>query len=47
MLTREPIKELLPDVTTVNQGIKVYRRFYTSEQERKFGMVAIEVIRSK
>lgn len=47
MLTREPIKKLLPDVDTIDQGIKVYRSFYSPEQEQKFGMVAIEVIKSK
>lgn len=45
MLTHEPINKLLPDVETVDQGIKVYRRFYTSQQERQFGVVAIEVER--
>ncbi len=43
MLERESLKQLLPDVETVEQGIEVYRRFYTPEQEAEFGMVAIEV----
>ena len=43
MLTNEPIKKLLPDVNTIDQGIEVYRRFYTPEQERQFGVIAIEV----
>ena len=43
MLTGEKIKSLLPDVETVQEGVEVYRRFYTPEQEQEFGMVAIEV----
>lgn len=43
MLAKEPIKKLLPDVDTVEQGVNVYRKFYTLEQEQQFGMVAIEV----
>lgn len=45
MLTREPMEKLLPDIKTVDQGIEVYRGFYTPEQEQQFGMVAIEVER--
>jgi len=29
----------------IDQGIEVYRRFYTQEQEEKFGIVAIEIER--
>ena len=43
MLTHEPIKKMLPDVNSIDEGIRVYRKFYTPEQERNFGMVAIEV----
>ena len=43
MLEKEQIKKLLPDIETVEQGIAVYRRFYTEEQEKEFGVVAIEV----
>ncbi len=45
MLTGESLKKLLPDVDTIDQGIEVYRKFYTPEQEQQFGMVAIEVER--
>lgn len=45
MLTKESINKLLPDVDTIDRGIKVYRKFYKLEQERQFGMVAIEVER--
>lgn len=43
MLEQEPIKKLLPDIKTIDEGIEVYKRFYTEEQQREFGVVAIEV----
>jgi ASC-1-like (ASCH) protein len=43
MLTKEDFKKLLPDIDTVYQGIEIYRKFYTTEEEKQFGMVAIEV----
>lgn len=43
MIENEPLKKLLPDVETIEQGIKVFKRFYTEEQEREFGAVAIEI----
>lgn len=45
MLTKEGVKKLLPDMETIDQGVEVYRNFYTPEQEKKFGVVAIEVER--
>jgi|SRR3989344_4615940 len=46
MLESENIKNLLPGVRTVEGGIEVYRKFYTPEQEKEFGVVAIEVGRA-
>lgn len=43
MLTSEPLKRILPNVNTIDQGINAYREFYSPEQEKEFGMVAIEV----
>ena len=43
MLEKEQFKKILPDIETVEQGIEVYRKFYTEEQEKEFGVVAIEV----
>lgn len=47
MLEHEPLKRVLPDVETIEQGIKVYKRFYTDEQEQNFGVIAIDVERIK
>jgi len=43
MLEKEQFKKLLPNVETIEQGINVYRKFYTEDQEKEFGVVAIEV----
>jgi ASC-1-like (ASCH) protein len=43
MLKMEPIKKILPDVETVEDGIEVYRKFYMEKEEKKYGVVAIEV----
>jgi ASC-1-like (ASCH) protein len=43
MLKSEGIKKMLPDVDNIEQGFAIYRKFYSQEQESKFGMVAIEV----
>jgi ASC-1-like (ASCH) protein len=45
MLEREPLKRLLPDVDTVEEGLTIYRKFYTEEQEREYGALAVEVER--
>jgi len=45
MLENEELKKVLPEVKTINEGLAVYRKFYTEEQERKFGVLAIEVER--
>lgn len=47
MLGKEQIKKLLPDVETIEEGIEVYKRFYTEEQQKEFGVVAIEVEKIK
>lgn len=43
LLTQEPVRMLLPNVKTLDQAINVYRSFYTSQQEKQFGVVSIEV----
>jgi ASC-1-like (ASCH) protein len=43
LLTKEVIKTVLPEVISVDEGIQVYRKFYTPGQEAEFGVIAIEV----
>jgi ASC-1-like (ASCH) protein len=41
----EPLKKLLPDADTIKQGVEIYKRFYTEQQQQEFGVVAVEVER--
>jgi ASC-1-like (ASCH) protein len=43
MLENEDLKKMLPDVDTIYEGVQLYNKFYTAQQELEFGMVAIEV----
>ncbi len=43
MLESEGIENVLPGVESVEEGIMVYRRFYSEEKEKKYGVAAIEV----
>ncbi|CAD5245357.1 ASCH domain-containing protein [Thermococcus camini] len=43
MLEKEGIENVLPGVGSVEEGVKVYRRFYSDEKEKKYGVAAIEV----
>jgi ASC-1-like (ASCH) protein len=44
MMETEGIEKVLPDFTDIQDWVeKVYYKFYSSEQERKFGVLAIEV----
>ncbi|XP_049411975.1 uncharacterized protein LOC125874970 isoform X2 [Solanum stenotomum] len=43
MLEAESLKEVLPGVDTTEEGVQVYRRFYSEEKERSNGVLAISV----
>lgn len=44
LYTHEPLNKVMPDVKTVKEALKViFSRFYTKDQEKKFGVVAIVV----
>lgn len=43
MLEKEGLENVLPGVGSIDDGVKVYRRFYSEEKERKYGVAAIEV----
>lgn len=43
MLEVESLKEVLPGVDTAEEGIQVYRKFYSEEKERSNGVLAISV----
>jgi len=43
MLEKEGLENVLPGVKSIEEGVKVYRRFYSEEKEKKYGVAAIEV----
>lgn len=42
MLKAEGLEKVLPGVDSVEEGIKVYRQFYTEEDEKTYGVLAFE-----
>uniref|UniRef100_A0A0E0BHK8 ASCH domain-containing protein n=1 Tax=Oryza glumipatula TaxID=40148 RepID=A0A0E0BHK8_9ORYZ len=43
MLQAEMISEVLPGISSIEQGVGVYRKFYTEEKESLYGVLAISV----
>ncbi len=43
MLRSEGLERVLPGVESVEEGVRVYRRFYSTGKEKMFGVLAIEV----
>ncbi|XP_011091627.1 uncharacterized protein LOC105172005 isoform X4 [Sesamum indicum] len=41
MLETEGLSKVLPGVTSIEEGVQVYRRFYSEEKERSNGVLAI------
>ncbi|KAJ6677624.1 RNA-BINDING ASCH DOMAIN PROTEIN [Salix viminalis] len=46
MLEAEVLAKVLPGVNTIDEGVRVYRKFYTEEKERSNGVLAICVAKS-
>ena len=42
-LSQEGLKRTLPGTKTINDGIDIYHKFYTKEQEKEFGILAISI----
>ena len=43
MLTDLGVDNVLPGITTIEDGINVYRRWYSEDIEREFGVIAIKL----
>uniref|UniRef100_A0A0D9XR28 ASCH domain-containing protein n=1 Tax=Leersia perrieri TaxID=77586 RepID=A0A0D9XR28_9ORYZ len=43
MLRTEMISEVLPGISSIEEGVGVYRKFYTEEKESLYGVLAISV----
>ena len=42
-LVQEGLKRTLPGITSLNDGINIYRQFYSKEQEDEFSILAIYI----
>lgn len=45
MIEKEGLKKVIPDMDDINKAVDVYYKFYTKEQEKEFGVVAVGVKR--
>ncbi len=45
MIEKEGIENVIPDKSKIDDAVNVYYNFYTKEQEREFGVVAIKISR--
>lgn len=43
LLEQEGAKKVLPNAKDVEDGVSIYREFYSEADEQKYGVVAIEV----
>ncbi len=42
-LSKEGLRKTLPNINTINEGCDIYYKFYTKEQEKEYGILAIEI----
>ena len=42
-LTNEGMQKTLPSIKNINDGLKIYYNYYKPEDEKKFGITAIEL----
>lgn len=45
MIEKEGLSNVIPDKKTVEDALAIYRKFYTEEDELKYGVVGIKIIR--
>ncbi|WP_457753345.1 ASCH domain-containing protein [Thermococcus sp.] len=43
MLKKEGLENVLPGIKSIEEGVRIYRQFYTEEEEKKWGVAAIEI----
>jgi ASC-1-like (ASCH) protein len=43
MVEAEGVKNVVPDKKEIEEAVNVYYNFFTKEQEREFGVVAMEI----
>lgn len=43
MLEHEEMKKIIPGLDDIKTGVEIYRKFYSQDDEKQFGVVAIEI----
>lgn len=43
MLEKEGIQNVLPGIDTIEDGVQIYRKFYSEADEKKFGVIGIHL----
>lgn len=43
MIEKEGVENVIPDKSNIDEAVDVYYKFYTKEQEKKFGVSAIKI----
>jgi ASC-1-like (ASCH) protein len=41
MIVNCKLQNVLPGIETIDEGVKIYRNFYSESDEKKYGVVAI------
>jgi ASC-1-like (ASCH) protein len=44
MLRSEGLEKCLPGIFSIEDGVAIYRQFYSKEEEAQFGVLAFKVI---
>ena len=44
MLENETLERVLPEVESIDDGVKIYREFYSEEVEKEKGVLAIDCV---
>ena len=42
-LLKKKLRIILPGIDTIDEGIKVYRKYYSEEAEKQYGVLAIKM----
>ena len=42
-LLQKKLKKCLPSINNINDGIKIYRKYYSKEDEDTYGIIAIKI----
>lgn len=42
-LTQEGLARTLPSIKSIEEGVNVYRQFYSAQQEQEFGVLAVHL----